>query len=137
MMETQEVRQLFSRVESGNMCSLYCQFFLHMRLANTMSCQGKKLIYKYMDLLVGTFDQDSKTAFFGKGSGMGLYLLELNYRHSLYYRGGWGQTKIGGWSLWVGVWIFNFFGNVISVRPLIHESRSLDVTHLDADRELI
>ena len=89
-----------------------------------MSCQGKKLIYKYIDLLVGAFDQDSKTAFFGEGSGMGLYLLELNYRHSLYYRGGWGQTKIGGGSLWVGVRIFNFFANVISVRLLIHESRS-------------
>ena len=36
--------------------------------------------------------------------------------------GGWGETKIGGGSLGAGVRIFNFFADVISERPFIHES---------------
>ena len=68
-METQKIRWPFTKVSSGNVCSLSCRFFIDLQVFFALA--KKKLLYKYIDLIVNVLEKNSETSssFFGREEG--------------------------------------------------------------------
>ena len=60
----------------------FMSVFLNLKKLWTLCALAKKAIYKYIDLIVETYEEYFEISFFGWGSPS-----EFSYGHSLYYRG--------------------------------------------------
>lgn len=67
MMEAHKWQKPFMKVGSGNVFSLSCQlFYLWDYEKYVCFSKWKNLLYKYIDLTVEAYEENSETSFFGK-----------------------------------------------------------------------